>query len=112
MKLQEKTLPKGSVEEKQRNSVRTGRLIRCVEVARNRYPRKEAWKCGRKMSLERKHERAMHVRSTGKMCMDRMQRRKHGRGVKKGCAEGAIKGSFGMAQINRTRDEVCVNCYV
>ena len=91
MKLQEKTLPKGSVEEKQRNSVRTNRIIRCVEVARNRYPRNEAWKCGRKISLERKHERAMNVRSTGKMSMDRMQGRKHGRSVTKECAEGAIK---------------------
>ena len=70
VKLQEKTLPKGSVEVKQRNSVWTGRQIRCVEVARNRYPRKEAWKCGRKMSLKMVHERVLNAMGTGEMCTE------------------------------------------
>ena len=47
-----------------------GRLSRCVEMALNSDPKKGAWKCARKICLEREHERIMNARGTGKMCTE------------------------------------------
>ena len=43
-----------------------GRLSRCVEVAWNSDPQKGAWKCIRKIYLERLHERIMNAKALGR----------------------------------------------
>ena len=60
-------------------------------MALNSDPKKGAWKCARKICLEREHERIMNARGTGKMCMEGTRGREHGRSVRKRCAERAIK---------------------
>ena len=46
------------------------RLSRCVEEAWNIGARKDAWKCGRKMSLKMVHARVLNARGTGEMCTE------------------------------------------
>ena len=62
-----------------------GKLRRIVEEAWNTDPRKDAWKCTRKMRMERVHERVIHERGTRKMCTERTRGREHEKSVKKGC---------------------------